>query len=59
MINLDKLDPNWEVAARHGEASKVGINPLKKGSSGGTQAVCECCFNIVYKDPTPLCISTK
>ena len=39
MMNLDKLDPNWDAAAKHGEASKTGINPLKKSSST-THIVC-------------------
>jgi hypothetical protein len=25
MIDLDKLDPDWKFASRHGKASKTGI----------------------------------
>ncbi len=57
MIDLDKLDPDWVQASQHGQASKTGIIPDKRPS--GTLSICHCCFNVVYKDPPPLCANSK
>lgn len=57
MIDLDKLDPNWDIAMEHGQASKTGILPANETNS--TTDLCPCCLNVVYKDPAPLCANAK
>lgn len=57
MIDLDKLDPNWEIAIEHGQASKTGITPENANKS--TTELCPCCLNVIYKDPTPFCVNSK
>lgn len=32
MINLDKLDPDWQFASRHGKASVIGEVKIDKGT---------------------------
>lgn len=57
MIDLDRLDPDWDLAAQHGQASKTGkVSSTKRP---GSTAICQCCLNIVYKDPAPLCENSK
>lgn len=53
-MDLDQLDPDWEFALMHGEASKVGIRSKNKKI-----LVCRCCLNAVFKDRLPLCENSK
>lgn len=58
MLNLEYFNPDWEMARKHGKASKAGFPP--SGSAAGDNTiVCECCYNVVYKDSIPLCSTIK
>jgi hypothetical protein len=56
MEYLDRLDPDWTFAAKHGKASNPG-RPLYIPKSTASiaqskrhnQIYCECCLNIINK----------
>lgn len=54
---MDHLDPDWELAALHGQSSKAG--KLHENISRQDLLACKCCFNIVHKDPIPICENAK
>lgn len=68
MLDLDKIGPDWKVAAEHGQACTPG-RPLHISTNGASTTsidipslagpkghnLCECCLNIAQKEPIPLC----
>jgi hypothetical protein len=48
MINLGNLDPDWEFAARHGQACLAGI-PDNNSMNDGHIPICLCCYQYIYK----------
>lgn len=58
MINLDRLDPDWEFATKHGKASLTGTASIGKSKISKSE-ICPCCFQFVYKDPVPICTNPK
>ena len=62
MLDLDRINPDWEGAANHGKASLPGV-PIYKadghhdrgGDALAGNQICECCFNVIHKEPIPMC----
>lgn len=46
---LDNLDPDWEAAKFHGEASKIGRVSLNKTGSAMGEIMCLCCHQVIEK----------
>ena len=47
MLNLDRLDPDWNLATRHGEASKPGLKPEAGEGQKMSNFACKCCFELI------------
>ena len=47
---LDDLDPDWQAAKFHGEASKIGKIPINKSDSAMSGIMCRCCHQIIEKE---------
>lgn len=62
MEYLDRLDPDWTFAAKHGKACTPG-RPLYQPKTSANIEVgkkqdhiyCQCCLNIINKEEVPLC----
>lgn len=54
MIDLDTLNPDWELAARHAKAVRAA-NPVSEHS----HIVCSCCFNPIEKEDVSLLENPK
>jgi hypothetical protein len=62
MEYLDRLDPDWTFAAKHGKACSPG-RPLFQPKTSASieqgrrqdQIYCQCCLNIINKEEVPLC----
>ena len=48
-MNLDHLDPNWNLATKHGKASMPGLKPETGEGRKMSTLACKCCFEVVYK----------
>lgn len=68
MINLDKLDPDWEFAKVHGKASFAGMPvssnlfseiTMQSENNSDKNVLCKCCYEHVYKTKVPLCENSK
>lgn len=44
------INPNWDLAAKHGLASKIGVVNEDQDSL----QFCNCCFHHIIKKPIPL-----
>lgn len=73
MLDLDRIGPNWKFAADHGQACTPG-RPIRQPTSTTSidsspttkqnnhakgHNLCECCLNIIQKEPIPLCDNSK
>lgn len=43
MINLHKLDPDWDFAQQHGKASVAGVKPTVDPNTSQKIHICRCC----------------
>lgn len=69
MLDLDKIGPDWSLAANHGLACCPGRPVVKSASSSSAtsiesessnkQTFCECCLNVIDKNPISLCENSK
>ena len=57
MIELYTLNPNWQLADKHGEASKAGIVVWE--SHFHQMELCPCCYRNIQQKPYPLCCHSK
>lgn len=58
MIKLNQLDPDWELATKHGNASSIGYPNLTSGENlSGT--LCPCCLHLLEKTPIPISVNSK
>lgn len=46
MIKLDQLDPDWELATKHGQASMIGY-PESSYEDNISATLCPCCLQII------------
>ncbi len=58
MIKLDQLDPDWELATKHGQASMIGY-PESSSEDNISATLCPCCLQIIEKTPIPICVNSK
>lgn len=51
MYDMDRLDPDWELAEVHGKACSPGVVASQGEESRRMhgQEFCSCCLNIVHK----------
>ena len=54
-LEMNILNPDWEFAARHGQASKPGR--VEEGEEDRQE--CICCLKQINKSPIPLCENSK
>lgn len=55
MIDLDQLDPDWNLAEAHSKSTKPG-----KDIYNAKDALrCPCCFRIIDKSPIGICQNSK
>ena len=69
MLDLDKIGPDWKLAREHGLACTPGRPIYTQQNQASTTSLdispilprkqsnnlCECCLNIVNKEPISLC----
>ena len=59
MIKLDQLDPDWDLATKHGKASMIGGYPAQTSEDGGSPTLCPCCLQLVEKTSIPISVNSK
>lgn len=65
MLDLDKIDPDWNLARNHAKACRPG-RPVREISSSTSismdnphHQLCECCLNIIHKEDVSLLNNSK
>lgn len=69
MLDLEKIGPDWTFATNHGLACRPGKPIIKNASPSSTTSIdddpptkhifCECCLNVIHKEPISLCENSK
>ena len=48
ILDLQRLNPSWEIAADHGKSTRPGLEP-KDSHRHGSIVMCPCCLNLIQK----------
>lgn len=58
MLNLDRLDPDWNFAENHRKASRAG-KVVAFNQRTEHMLICRCCLEPIEKEPIPIRENSK